>query len=235
MNQNANQMAIGSAGEADQIIISNASKVIKGHPVLSDVSVTLIRGGIYGFFGINGSGKTMLFRAIAGLIRLDSGTIRVFGETIGKDTSFPRSLGIIIEAVGFWDEYTGFKNLKLLASIKRQIDDDEIRAALVRVGLDPNDRRTYRKYSLGMKQRLGIAQAIMERPELLILDEPTNALDKDGLLMVLEIIKEQQQRGATVLIASHNVTELEALCERRFKMYEGRLSEEGLKIEEGLL
>jgi ABC-2 type transport system ATP-binding protein len=213
----------------NQIIVSNANKVIRGRTVLADVSVNLEHGGIYGFFGINGSGKTMLFRAIAGLIRLDSGSIRVFGETIGKDSSFPKSLGIIIEAVGFWDEYTGFKNLKLLASIKHQIDDDDIRAALTRVGLDPDDKRTYRKYSLGMKQRLGIAQAIMESPELLILDEPTNALDSDGLLLVFDIIKEQQQRGATILIASHNVAELEALCERRFKMCEGRLSEELLE------
>ncbi|MDR3136861.1 MAG: ATP-binding cassette domain-containing protein [Coriobacteriales bacterium] len=228
------QTAKGDTNDADQIIVSNASKVIKGHAVLSNVSVNLKRGGIYGFFGLNGSGKTMLFRAIAGLVRLDSGTIRVFGEAIGENSSFPKSLGIIIEAVGFWEEYTGFRNLKLLASIKHQIDDNEICAALARVGLDPSDKRTYRKYSLGMKQRLGIAQAIMERPELLILDEPTNALDTDGLLTVLEIIKEQQQRGATVLIASHNVADLEELCERRFKMHEGSLSEEVPEIEKRL-
>lgn len=209
----------------DAIIVSNATKTMKGRLILSDVSVTLDRNGIYGFFGINGSGKTMLFRAIAGLIHLDSGYVQVFGKTIGKDVSFPPRLGMVL-AAGFWDEYTGFDNLKMLASIKRQIGDGEIRAALKRVGLDPHDTRTYRNYSLGMKQRLEIAQAIMESPELLILDEPTNSLDSEGLQMVLDLIKEQQQRGATILLASHNVVELEELCDRRFKMYEGAISEE---------
>jgi ABC-2 type transport system ATP-binding protein len=116
----------------------------------------------------------------------------------------------------------------LLASIKRQIGNDEIRAAIERVGLNPDDKRNYRKYSLGMRQRLGIAQAIMERPELLLLDEPTNALDSDGVQMVVEVIAEQQQNGATILIASHNVDKLDALCSRRFRMYEGKLNEEQL-------
>lgn len=208
----------------DRIVIENATKTIKGRTILSNVSVTLDRGGIYGFFGINGSGKTMLFRAIAGLIRLTSGSICVFGQTIGKDASFPRSLGLVLSS-GFWDGYSGFKNLKLLASIKGVAGEAEITRALERVGLDPADKQPYRNYSLGMKQRLEIAQAIMESPELLILDEPTNSLDASGLQMVLDLVDEQRAQGATVLLASHNVRELEALCDRRFKMEAGALSE----------
>lgn len=206
------------------IIISHATKTIRKRPVLSDVSLKVARGGVYGFFGANGSGKTMLFRAVAGLIRLTSGSIQVFGKTIGKDVSFPENLGIAISA-GFWDEYTGFDNLKMLASIRRVITDDDIARAMERVGLDPCDARRYRDYSLGMKQRLEISQAIMEMPELLILDEPTNALDADGLRMVCGIIEEQRERGTTVLLTAHNTPELEKLCERKFLMSEGRLSE----------
>lgn len=218
----------------NQIVISNAVKTIKGRTVLSDISVSLERGGIYGFFGVNGSGKTMLFRAICGLIRLDAGTINVFGKVIGKDVSFPPNLGLVLSA-GFWDEYTGYKNLLLLASVRRRIGQEEIRAAMERVGLDPNDTRTCRSYSLGMRQRLEIAQAIMEHPDLLILDEPTNSLDAEGLRMVLDVVKEQQARGATVLLASHNVAELRDLCERKFEMSEGRLSEENDPGDDGAL
>jgi ABC-2 type transport system ATP-binding protein len=209
----------------EKIIVKDANKVIKGRIVLDNINLNLDEGGIYGFSGVNGSGKTMLFRAIAGLIHIDSGEIYVFNESIGKDTSFPRSLGIIIESIGLWNEYTGFENLKLLASIKHQITDDQIREAISRVGLDPEDKRTYKKYSLGMKQRLGIAQAIMEKPRLIILDEPTNALDENGVELIYNIIKQEQVRGATILIASHNANDITLLCSRKFKMYEGKLDE----------
>lgn len=209
-----------------QIIISNATKMIKGQVVLADISAVLEKGGVYGFFGTNGSGKTMLFRAIAGLIHLTSGSIKVFGDEIGKDVSFPRNMGIVLSSE-LWEDATGFENLRLLASIRRKISDKEIRDTLERVGLGPNDCRAYRNYSLGMKRRLEIAQAIMEAPELLILDEPTNSLDSDGLAMVLEIVEEQKARGATILLASHNVGELEDLCDRKFKMERGSLSEIG--------
>ena len=197
-----------SIAGTDKIVISHATKVIRRRTVLDDVSLELPRGGIYGFSGINGSGKTMLFRAIAGLIHLTSGTIDVFGQRIGRDASFPTGLGLILENVGFWEEYTGLDNLRLLASI-------------------PDDGREYGAYSLGMKQRLAVAQAVMEAPELLVLDEPTNALDVDGIALVCRIIREERERGATVLLACHNEPDLEALFERRFHMADGRIVREG--------
>ena len=209
----------------EQIVVKEATKRLRNRIVLDNVSLTLDQGGIYGFFGSNGSGKTMLFRAICGLIRLTAGKIDVFGEKIGVDASFPKNLGVIIETVGFWGEYTGFKNLKMLAAIRNKINDDKIKTAISRVGLDPYDRRSFKKYSLGMKQRLAIAQAVMEYPELLVLDEPTNALDEDGVELIRNVILEEQQRGATVLIASHNKEDIKSLCSRQFKMTEGKLEE----------
>lgn len=216
----------------DQIILKNATKQLKERTVLDNVNLTLDKGGIYGFFGSNGSGKTMLFRAICGLIHLTSGEISVFGKKIGDDISYPQNLGVIIESVGFWGEYTGFRNLKMLAMIQHKISDKEIKEAITRVGLDAEDRRTYRKYSLGMKQRLAVAQAIMEHPDLLVLDEPTNALDEEGVDLIRNVIFEEQKKGATVLIASHNKEDISSLCSRRFKMSEGRLEETEVKMNE---
>lgn len=209
----------------DKIIVKNATRDIKGVRVLDHVNLELDRGGIFGFIGANGSGKTMLFRAICGLIKLSEGEVEVFSKKIRQDVFFPENLGVMIESVGFWDEYTGFENLYLLSKIKKKIGKDEIREVLSRVGLNPDDKRTYKKYSLGMKQRLGIAEAIMEKPTLLVLDEPTNALDEDGIELVRNIILEEKERGATILIASHNKQDISILCDRIFKMSEGRLKE----------
>lgn len=209
----------------DKIILKDVTKEIKGALVLDHVNVELDRGGIYGFTGVNGSGKTMLFRAICGLIRLTEGEVEVFSKKIREDISFPENLGVVLESVGFWEEYTGFENLHLLSKIKNRIGDKEIKEAISRVGLNPEDKRIYKKYSLGMKQRLGIAQAIMEKPDILILDEPTNALDENGVELIHSVILEEQKRGATVLIASHNRDEISSLCSRVFKMAEGRLHE----------
>lgn len=208
------------------IEIEHASKTIKGRTVLNDVTVTLDEGGVYGFFGINGSGKSMLFRAISGLIGLDSGTISVFGKRIGVDTPFPDDMGLALGA-GFWEDYSGLDNLLMLASIQGKVGEREARAAIAKLGLDPDDKRPYKSYSLGMRQRLELAQAVMERPRLLILDEPTNALDASGLQLVVEIIGEERARGATILLTAHNVPELEELCGRTFEMYEGSLRETG--------
>lgn len=207
------------------IEIKNYTKVLKGRRVLSNISLDLEEKGIYGFFGHNGSGKSMLFRAISGLIRPTDGEVSVFGKKVGAEISFPESMGLIIESVGFWPYYTGFQNLETLASIKKQIGPDTIRKTLSRVGLDPEDKRVYGKYSLGMKQRLGIAQAIMESPRLILLDEPTNAIDEDGVVLIRNLIKEENRRGATILIASHNMDDLTQLCGRFFKMNDGVIRE----------
>lgn len=205
--------------------INHLYKNLKGRVILSDINLSLEKGNAYGFYGHNGSGKSMLFRAIAGLIHPTEGTVTVFNKKIGDEVSFPESLGLIIESVGFWPYYTGYENLKTLASIKNIISDDDIKHAIERVGLDPNDKRAYRKYSLGMKQRLGIAQAVMEKPNLILLDEPTNALDENGVEQVRNIIREEVNRGAAVLVASHNKEDLNLLCSRFFKMNDGKLTE----------
>jgi ABC-2 type transport system ATP-binding protein len=205
--------------------ISNMSKIINGKTILSHINLSLEQGEGYGLYGHNGSGKSMLLRSIAGLIHPTEGTIKVFDKEIGREISFPESLGLIIESVGFWPYYTGFENLKTLASIKGLISEVEIKHSIKRVGLDPDDKRTYRKYSLGMKQRLGIAQAIMERPDLILLDEPTNALDEDGVELVRTVVREEIDRGATVVIASHNKDDLSLLCSKFFKMNDGILKE----------
>lgn len=207
------------------IEIRNLSKKIKGQAVLSNIHLQLDRGKIYGFQGRNGSGKTMLFRAICGLILPTEGEISVDGQKIGEDVSFPPSLGVLIEQPGFLGGYTGFRNLQLLASIKGKIDDQAIREAIRRVGLDPEDRRKYRKYSLGMKQRLGIAQAIMEDPDLIVLDEPTNAIDEDGVHLVKELLFELRDKGKTILIASHLKEELDLLVDEKFIMSNGTIAE----------
>ena len=205
------------------IFLKNVNKSIKGMPILQDINLNLEEGKIYGFIGVNGSGKSMLFRAISGLIKIDSGSIEVFGEKIGKELSFPSNLGILIDEGGFWNDLTAFENLKNLAAIKQKVDNDTIRKTIERVGLNPDDKRIYRKYSLGMKQRLSIAQAIMESPNLLILDEPTNALDADGVELIYNILLEEKNKGTTILIASHNKEDIDNLSDRVFELYEGKI------------
>lgn len=205
------------------IEIVNYTKIIRKQVVLDNINLNIEQGKIYGFVGSNGSGKTMLFRAICGLIKPTKGYIKIQGETLHKDISFPREVGVIIESPGFWDHLTGFENLKLLANIKNIIGNEEIKFALERVGLKKDDTREFKKYSLGMKQRLAVAQAIMESPNLLILDEPTNALDEDGVKLIRNIILEENKRGATVLIASHNKEDIYTLADKTFKMVDGKL------------
>ena len=197
-----------------KLIAENISKTIRGKKILSEISLELEGGKIYGFTGPNGSGKTMLFRALSGLMSVDSGIIRWNGGVLRRDFSVLPSLGIILENVSLYSNLTGFQNLKYLADIKGKIHNKEIREALKRVGLDPDDRRTYRKYSLGMKQRLGIANAILHDPELLILDEPTNGLDPIGIAEVRNFIKNLSvERGKTILISSHILSEISLLAD----------------------
>ena len=161
------------------IELNNVCKKIKGNMVLDDISIKMISGRIYGFQGVNGSGKTMLMRVVSGLIRPTSGTVRINEKVLGKDIAFPENMGLLIENPAFLDGYSGFENLKILASMKKKVSDNDIKKIIQDVGLDPNDKKKYRKYSLGMKQRLGIAGAVLEDPDFIILDEPTNALDSN--------------------------------------------------------
>jgi ABC-2 type transport system ATP-binding protein len=207
------------------IQVNHLSKTIDKRTVLDDVTLSVEKGSITGFVGKNGSGKTMLFRAIGGLIKPTQGEVIVGGQVLGKDIAYPPSMGIMIENIGLWNHLTGLECLKLLAEIKHVIGIGEIRQAIAKVGLDPDDKRKFGKYSLGMKQRLIIAQAIMERPDLLVLDEPTSALDAEGAALVRQIFQEEQSRGATILIASHVAEDISSLCERVYYMYEGRLKD----------
>ncbi|MBQ7248086.1 MAG: ATP-binding cassette domain-containing protein [Lachnospiraceae bacterium] len=205
------------------IELKEVTKKLNGNTVTDNVSVIFHPGEIAGLKGINGSGKTMLMRLISGLIFPTKGKILINGEELGKEISFPRSLGILIENPAFLDYCSGFQNLKLLASIKNIITDREINDTLIRVGLDPNDKKKYKKYSLGMKQRLGIAAAIMESPDIVILDEPTNSLDTEGIALVKQILAEEKQRGATVIISCHDSTILTEMSDIVYTISNGRL------------
>ncbi len=205
------------------IKISHVSKIIKNNPVIKDISMELQSGAVYGFKGINGSGKTMLMRLISGLIRPSQGEISMNGKILGKDISFPNSIGVFLENPAFLDAYSGFNNLKLLASIKSVASDEDIRNTLLRVGLDPDSNKKYKKYSLGMKQRLGIAAAIMEKPEIVILDEPTNSLDEDGVNLVKHIVRNEKERGALVVVSCHDEGILKGMSDEVFLLEQGRL------------
>jgi ABC-2 type transport system ATP-binding protein len=205
------------------IKLTDVSKTIKGTKVLNNINLEFTSGKVYGLKGKNGSGKTMLMRSICGLIRTD-GSIEIDGKILGKDISFPESIGVLIENPAFISNYTGFKNLKVLASIQNRIGDEDIRKALSQVQLDPDDKRTYRKYSLGMKQKLGIAAAFMENPDIIILDEPINALDEAAAKQVHEILDEQKNRGALIIIACHDKEELEMLSDEIIEISEGTVN-----------
>ena len=206
-----------------KIEIEHVSKKIKDALVLDDVCMTLESGNIYGFQGVNGSGKTMLMRAVSGLMYPTSGTISIDGKVLGKNMAFPEKIGMLIENPAFIDSYTGYDNLKMLASINK--GEVDISRALETVGLNPQDKRKYRKYSLGMKQRLGIAAAVLGNPDIVVLDEPTNALDDDGKDMVKRIVKMQKERGALVIISCHEMQTLEELSDEIVRLKEGRICE----------
>lgn len=205
------------------IEIENLTKKFGDVTALEDVNLRIESGKIYGIIGRNGSGKTVLFKLIAGYLKPTGGRVVVNGKEIGKDTDFAENIGVIIENPGFLNGYTGFKNLSYLAGIRNVIDRDRIRESMERVGLDPDSGKKVGKYSLGMKQRLGIAQAIMEDPEILILDEPMNSLDNQGVEDVRGILMELRDQGKTILLASHNKEDIEILCDEVYEMDRGRL------------
>lgn len=206
--------------------VRNVTKSIKGVKVLDDISIDIPSGSITGLRGINGSGKTMLMRAVCGLIRLDEGNIEVDGKRVGVDVDSPPSVGLLIENPGFIDGFTGFGNLWLLAQLTGRIGREEVASALELVGLENAGAKAYRTYSLGMKQRLGIAAAVMESPDLVVLDEPTNALDESGIALIQDIVHSQADRGAAVLVASHDAVVLSSLADRIYELYEGRIKGE---------
>ncbi len=207
-----------------EIIVKSATKYIKKALILDDVNIQLTGGKIYGLKGPNGSGKTMLMRLLCGLIRPTSGEVWIDGKKLGKDMDFPESVGLLIENPAFLPNYTGYENLELLAQIRGKIGAEEICQSLLEVGLEPDDPRRYRKYSLGMKQRLGIAAAIMEKPDLLIVDEPTNALDDSGVEQICTILRRERERGALVVIACHDSLLLQTLSDEIYKIYEGKVT-----------
>lgn len=208
------------------ITLDKAAKTIHGAQVLKSVSLELVSGRVYGLMGPNGSGKTMLMRLACGLILPSSGSVEIDGKRLGRDMDFPESVGLLIESPAFLPSYTGYKNLELLASIKGRVSAEDLRNAIRDVGLEPADKRKYRKYSLGMKQRLGLAAAIMEKPDLLILDEPTNALDREGVKLVPELVKREKKRGALVLLTCHDSALLREMSDTIVLIEEGRAVEE---------
>lgn len=206
-----------------KIELKSVSKIIRKIEVIKDVSLSMESGKVYGLKGVNGSGKTMLMRLISGLIRPTSGTIRIDGKVLGKDISFPSDIGILIENPSFLDNYTGKENLQLLAEIHKKVSDHRITEVLSQVGLDPQDKRKYKQYSLGMKQRLGIAGAVLENPQVLLIDEPTNALDTTGVEMVKKIIMEERNRGALIVLACHDFAILNEVSDKLFFVEEGKI------------
>lgn len=206
------------------IEIQNVSLTLQKNEILKNISVHFERGIIHGLIGRNGSGKTMLMKCICGFVKPTDGEVYVDGKRIGKDCDFPKNVGIIIETPGFIPYYSGYKNLKLLADLRGKITKDDIRKTMERVGLDPNLKRHFRKYSLGMRQRLGLAQAIMENPELLILDEPMNGLDKDGVADIRQYLLNLKAQGKTILIASHSAEDIDVLCDTVYEMDKGALA-----------
>ena len=206
------------------IKLENVSKDFGKDRVLKSVTRDFERGKIHGVVGNNGSGKTVMFKCICGFLQPTEGKIFVDGKRIGVDVDFPEDIGIIIETPGFLPQYTGVKNLEILASLKKKISIEQIAETIRRVGLDPTMKKPVGKYSLGMRQRLGIAQAIMEQPSLMILDEPMNGLDKHAVRDMRELFKSLKNDGRTILIASHNVADIEELCDTVCEMDGGMMT-----------
>ena len=208
------------------IQLQNVTKRIKENTVLDNVSYTFKSGFVYGLYGQNGSGKTMLLRAISGLINLDSGSIFIDGEKLHDKIEFPPETGIVIENMELLPECSAKRNLQMLAKIKNIADEKDIIFSLERVGLDPDSDKKVKKFSLGMKQRLNIAQELFENQKIILLDEPTNALDEDAVQLIYKIIREEKSRGATIIVATHHKEDLKEVCDVILKIAEGKIVEE---------
>ena len=208
----------------DYIRLKDVYKTMKGTQVLKGVNLTVEQGNIVGIRGINGSGKTMVLRAIAGLIRVD-GSVEIGGKKM-EPGECPKDIGVLVEMPGFFPEFTGQKNLQLLGMLQEGVTEEDIDEAMNAVGLDPKDRRHYKKYSLGMKERLGIAQAILKKPKLILLDEPTNGIDSDGIQMLEELLWRLKEEGSTIVVTSHDRDFLDAVTSQCYEMKEGSLRRE---------
>jgi ABC-2 type transport system ATP-binding protein len=222
-------LATGAPDKKERIIMAyieleHIVKTFKGQEVVKDTTLSLEHGQTYGITGVNGSGKTVLMKMICGLLVPDSGTIRINGKQLGKEMDFAPNTGIIIEVPEFLPYRSGYQNLMDLAGIRKKATKEDVISAIQRVGLDPNSRKRVGKYSLGMRQRLGIAQAIMEDPELLILDEPFNGLDEEGVEDIRKLLLELKVQGKTILISSHNKEDIEILCDQVFHMERGKIT-----------
>lgn len=205
------------------IKIEGLNLILNKQPILKDINVTFEEGLIYGIVGKNGSGKSMLFKCICGLIYPTTGKVYVNQKEIGKDTDFPENTGILIEAPGLMPRYSGFKNLQILADLNKKVGKQEISEVLECVGLSATEKKPVKKYSLGMKQRLGIAMAILENPSILILDEPMNSLDKEGIEDMRTLFKKMRQEGKTILLTSHNFEDITMLCDKVYEMEHGEI------------
>lgn len=205
----------------DYIRLKDVHKTMKGTQVLKGVNLTVEQGDIVGIRGINGSGKTMVLRVIAGLIRVE-GSVEIGGKKM-EPGECPKDIGVLVEMPGFLPEFTGKKNLQLLGMLQEGVTEEDIEEAMNAVGLDPKDRRHYKKYSLGMKERLGIAQAILKKPKLILLDEPTNGIDSDGIQMLEELLRRLKEAGSTIVVTSHDRDFLDAVTSQCYEMKEGSL------------
>ena len=205
----------------DYFRLLDVYNTMKGTQVLKGVNLTVEQGDIVGIRGINGSGKTMVLRAIAGLIRVD-GSVEIGGKKM-EPGECPKDIGVLVEMPGFLPEFTGKKNLQLLGMLQEGVTEEDIEEAMNAVGLDPKDRRNYKKYSLGLKERLGIAQAILKKPKLILLDEPTNGIDSDGIQMLEELLRHLKEAGSTIVVTSHDRDFLDAVTSQCYEMKEGSL------------
>lgn len=205
------------------IKVENISKTIRGVKVLDDISLEFNSGEITGLKGINGSGKTMLMRTICGLIRPTSGKVTIDGKVLKKDMDFPESIGILIDSPTFLENYSAFDNLKYLASIKNKVSDEEIKELLEEVNLTEAMHKKFKFYSLGMKQRLGIAGAVLGHPDVILIDEPTNALDAKGIEIVKKILRQEKEREALIILTCHDYSILKELSDKIYFIEEGRI------------
>jgi ABC-2 type transport system ATP-binding protein len=207
----------------EAILVQNVSKVFGSKTILDDISMMVPDGQIYGLSGPNGAGKSILLRILCGLMKPTRGRVIILGKRLGIDTDFPPSTGALIDTPGFLPQYSGLRNLEMLAAIQNKITQSDIEATMLMVGLDPEDRLPVRAYSNGMRQRLGIAQAVMEKPKVLILDEPTDAIDQAGWRDVYQHLIELREGGTAILLASNNLDEIKILCDAAFILEKGKI------------